>query len=166
MLDDFLALIYKELIKGKIKDLKKGNPYSLKEKCSLELITKLDSVLGKFFKYIFYMFLLLILFKINIYLATLILTCFIFYKKLINKEIKESFKNKTSSLKSIFNEVVQDTTKLKVKSILVIVILLNFSTYTKFLLIILVTLLVFTINEIYSNIKNITSNSFNERFSK
>ncbi|SHH12734.1 hypothetical protein [Tepidibacter thalassicus] len=166
MLNDFLNLIYKEFIKSRVKNLKNTNSYSLKQKCSIELIAKLDDILCNIFKFILCMFIFIVLFKLNVYLGILILGGFILYKKIVNEEFEEEFKNKSLNFKYILNEILKDNTKLKMKSILVIVILLNFSTYTKFYLTILITLLIFTIKDIYSNIKNIPTKFFNEKFSK
>ncbi|CAH2212707.1 hypothetical protein [Tepidibacter aestuarii] len=166
MLNNFVGLIYKELIKGKIKDLKKVNKYSIKRKDDIDIIKKIDSLLAKIAKYILNIFIFLIMVKINIYISTVALIGFVFYKKIINDRFKENMKNRTCSLKKLFDEVVKENSKLKIKTIMVMFILMQFSDYTKLYIGIIVTLLVFTINDIYSNIKNINENTFQGRLSK
>ncbi|WP_099187886.1 hypothetical protein [Tepidibacter mesophilus] len=165
-MNNFVGLIYKELIKVKIKDLKKVNKYSIKKKDNIDIIKKIDKLLAKIAKYILNIFVFLIMVKINIYMSTVILIGFLFYKKIITDAIKENMKNRTLSWKKLFDEVVKENSKLKIKTIMVMFVLMQFSNYTKLYMGIILTLLVFTMNDIYSNIKNINENTFKERFSK
>ncbi len=166
MLSNFVGLIYKELIKGKIKDLKKVNEYSIKKKEDLNIIKKVDRLLSKIAKYILNIFVFLIMVKINIYISTVFLIGFVFYKKIINDNVKENMKNRTCSLKKLFDEMIKENSKLKMKTVMVMFILMQFSNYTKLYMAIIVILLVFTMKDIYSNIKNINENTFQEKFSK
>jgi len=166
MLSNFVGLIYKELIKGKIKDLKKVNKYSIKKKGDIDIIKRIDSLLGKIAKYALNIFIFLIMVKINIYASTVFLVGFIFYKKIINDNVKESMKNRTFSVKKLFDEVVKENSKLKIKTVMVMFILMQFSDYTKLYMGIIMILLVFTMNDIYSNIKNINENTFQQKLSK
>ncbi|MCT4507486.1 MAG: hypothetical protein N4A48_01785 [Tepidibacter sp.] len=166
MLNNFVGLIYKELIKGKIKDLKKVNKYSINKKEDIDIIKKIDSLLAKIAKYILNIFVFLIMVKINIYVSTVFLIGFIFYKKIITHNFKENMKNKTFSLKRVFDEVIKENSKLKIKTVMVMFILMQFSDYTKLYMGIIITLLVFTINDIYSNIKNMNENTFQQKLSK
>ena len=166
MLGNFVGLIYKELIKGKIKDLKKVNKYSIKNKEDLNIIKRIDRLLAKIAKYVLNIFIFLIMVKINIYLSTVFLIGFVFYKKIINDSVKENMKNRTFSSKKLFDEVVKENSKLKIKTVMVMFILMQFSDYTKLYMGIIMILLVFTMNDIYSNIKNINENTFQQKLSK
>ncbi|MEJ8554936.1 hypothetical protein [Tepidibacter sp. Z1-5] len=166
MLSNFVGLIYKELIKGKIKDLKKLNQYNIKKKEDFNIIKRIDNFLARIAKYLLNIFIFLIMVKINIYISTVFLIGFLFYKKIINDNIKENMKNRTFSLKKLFDEVIKENSKLKIKTIMVMFILMQFSNYTKLYMGIIVVLLVFTMKDIYSNIKNINENTFQERLSK
>ncbi|WFD09192.1 hypothetical protein [Tepidibacter hydrothermalis] len=166
MLSNFVGLIYKELIKGKIKDLKKVNKYSIKKKEDIDVIKKIDNLLGKIAKYVLNIFIFLIMVKINIYVSIVFLIGFVFYKKIITDTVKENMKNRTFSLKKLLDEVVKENSKLKIKTVMVMFILMQFSDYTKLYMGIIMILLVFTMNDIYSNIKNINENTFQQKLSK
>lgn len=166
MLGNFVGLIYKELIKGKIKDLKKVNKYSIKNKEDLNIIKRIDRLLAKIAKYVLNIFIFLIMVKINIYVSTVFLIGFVFYKKIINDSVKENMKNRTFSSKKLFDEVIKENSKLKIKTVMVMFILMQFSDYTKLYMGIIMILLVFTMNDIYSNIKNINENTFQQKLSK
>ncbi len=155
MLNDFVELVYKEIVKGKLKDLKKNNPYSLNEKSRLKLIHSIDSIFSKIVKILFLLVLIAILIMINAHLIFVVLLIHFIYKKYIENGLK----NQNLVLKAKVKEVLQDNIKLKIKGLFIIMIMLNFSRYKKFYMMIIITLLVFTINDIYSNIKNIKKSS-------
>lgn len=153
-MDDFLELIYTSVVKGKLNNLPKSNKYNLKDNSNLKVINRIDNVMGNFMKFMIFFIIISLFLKFSIYSVILALMSYFSFTKLINVNlIKERFKNKSSDFKYKMNEVFKDNAKLKIKGLLIILILLNFSVYKKFYMMIFVALLVFTMNDIYSNIK-------------
>ncbi|MCR8745392.1 hypothetical protein [Romboutsia lituseburensis] len=157
MINGIIKLFYSEIVKTKMKGMP-SNDYRLRDECKeiRNITLKIDSLFFKCIKLMFAIILLILAFNINLVFG--IGMCFIeivylIYKIKLERQIKESIENVKNNIE--LPKINIDSQKSRA-GINVLITLLLIGLITGFNIAIILSFMVvfvFTINDIYSNIK-------------
>lgn len=157
MINGIIKLFYSEIVKTRMKGMP-SSEYKLRDECKeiRNITLKIDSIFLKFIKLIIAMIILMLAFNVNTIfgIGTFLLEiAYITYKIKLENKVRESIEN----IKNNIELPKMDSVSEKSKSGLnVLITLLLIGLITKFNIIIVasfITVFVFTIKDIYSNIK-------------
>ncbi|KXZ39528.1 hypothetical protein SAMN05661008_01757 [Alkalithermobacter thermoalcaliphilus JW-YL-7 = DSM 7308] len=154
MISGLIDLMYKEVIKTRLNQMEKVDPCSVKVKHNTKIVNKIDNVTIKFIKLGLCLLFFSIIFRGNIYLSTISFLIYLIYRKMYKRKIN-SYLNLTKTKVQVKTKpVFTESIKNKIKGMFIILILLTFSQYKGFYVAILMIVFMFTILDIYSNIKS------------
>ncbi|OPJ56836.1 hypothetical protein [Alkalithermobacter paradoxus] len=155
MINALVDLMYKEVVKGKLKDIQEKKEYDINIKYDTKIIKIIDSILLRLIKMGLFVLLISLIFKGNIYYIVFGLAGYIAYRKFDKGNIKGYVTNKKNDIKNKTDIFLKESTKSKLKGLMIILILFNFSQYKMIYIAIFAVVFIFTILDIYSNIKNV-----------
>jgi hypothetical protein len=161
MISGLLKLFYSEIVKSRIKDLTKKE-YEIKQQPIGEVSAKVDNILGKALKYFATVVGILIAFNFNIFFglgAMVILMLYTYYKVFLEDNFKDNIKENMGNIKSNIEgtsqKIVTDNIKPKLNALTIILLIGLFTDFNIVCILSFLTVFVFTIKDLYSNIKNI-----------
>ena len=165
MINGLLKLFYSEIVKSRIKDLTKKE-YTIKDHPIQQVSAKVDNILAKALKYCLAVVGILIAFNLSILFgigAMAILMLYTYYKVFvedkfkenIRENIKENMENIKSNIEGTSQKIVTDNIKPKLNALIIILIIGLFTDFNIVSTLAFLTVFVFTIKDLYSNIKNI-----------
>lgn len=161
MISGLLKLFYSEIVKSRIKDLT-NKQYEIKQQPIGEVSAKVDNILGKALKYFATVVGILIAFNLNIFFglgAMAILMLYTYYKVFLEDNFKENIKenmgNIRNNIEGTSQKIVTDNIKPKLNALTIILIIGLFTDFNIICILSFLTVFVFTIKDLYSNIKNI-----------
>lgn len=165
MINGLVKLFYSEIVKSRIKDLTKKE-YEIKKQPIQEVSAKVDNILGKALKYFATVVGILIAFNLNIFFglgAMAILMLYTYYKVFLEDQFKENIKenikenvgNIKSNIEGTSQKIVTDNIKPKLNALMIILLIGLFTNFNIVCILSFIIVFVFTIKDLYSNIKNI-----------
>ena len=156
-MDDFLDFVYSFAVKKKLSDLPKKDISDFKKNPSTKVVKALDFVLAPLIKFTIFLLIISFFIKVNIFIIAISMLIFFGFKKQINNiyiDLKSKAVKHISNIKILCNKTITEKVKLKLEGMAIILILMSFSSFKKLCISIFIILLLFTISDIYSNIKN------------
>ncbi len=157
MINGIIKLFYSEIVKTKMKGMSNCE-YKLRDECKeiRNITLKIDSIFLKFIKLMIAMIILVLAFNVNTIFGVgtfLLEIAYIIYKIKLENKIRESIDNLKNNIELPKIDIISEKSK---SGLNVLITLLLIGLITKFNIIIVVsfiTVFVFTIKDIYSNIK-------------
>lgn len=157
MINGIIKLFYSEIVKTKMRSMASGE-YNLNEggKEIQSITLKIDSVFFKTVKFFMGFLILIIAFNINTILGIgtfLVEFAYIKYRKSLEIEIKEKIEAIKNNIEETTEKLVSERNKDKINALITLLLI---GVFTKFNIIIIssfVILFIFTIKDIYSNIR-------------
>lgn len=157
MINGIIRLFYSEIVKTKIKNLPSSEYELRKEGKDIQNITlKIDSVFFKALKFIIGIFALIIAFDIKIILGIEVLlleVAYFFYKRKIEVNVKEHIENMKNSIEITRENILDDRGKSGINALIILIIIGVLTGFNTILVISFLTVFLFTIKHICSNIK-------------
>lgn len=161
MISGLLKLFYSEVVKSRISDLKKKE-YEIKENPIREVAAKVDDVFGKILKYLTALVIILISFNLSVLFgigSMAILMLYTYYKVFLQDKFRENIKENMEVIKNNIEgtsqKIVTDSIKPKLNALIIILLIGLFTDFNLVSILAFLTVFVFTIKDLYSNIKNI-----------
>lgn len=157
MINGIIKLFYCEVVKTKMKSMP-SNEYKLREECEefRNITLKIDSILFKAIKLILSIIILYIAFNISFILALgtlLVEIAYLIYKIKLEKQVRTSIKNIKNNIEIPNINKINEKGKSGI-NVLITLLLIGFITgFNLIIMLSFVVVFVFTINNIYSNIK-------------
>ncbi|WP_296645331.1 hypothetical protein [Romboutsia sp. 13368] len=157
MINGLIKLFYSEVVKGNMKKMPKGE-YSLKDeyKGIKNLTFKIDNIALKSIKFMLGLTILILSFEINTILGIgvfLIEFLYIVYKKSLEKHVLDKIKNFKDNIEFPTLDILSEKGKSGI-NILIIFLILGITTKFNWAIVLSFTVVfLFTIKDIYSNIK-------------
>ena len=161
MVNGIIKLFYSEVVKSKMKSMPSKDYNIRKEfKDISDMAAKIDAFFMIAFKILIFLIVLIISLKINILFGiglTLILATYGFGKLHISTKLKNQFKYEVKNIKNNFessNKIVfTDSIKQKINILTCLLFIGLFSDFKYVVIACFIVVFVFTIKDIYSNIK-------------
>jgi len=161
MISGLLKLFYSEVVKSRIKDMTKKE-YTIKEHPIQQVSAKVDDVLGRSLKYFTVVVGILIAFNLSVLFgigSMAILMLYTYYKVFLEENFKENIKENVGVIKSNIEgtsqRIVTDNIKPKINALIIILLIGLFTDFNVVSILCFITVFIFTIKDLYSNIKNI-----------
>ena len=157
MINGIIKLFYSEIVKTKMRNMK-SDSYTLREECQeIKNITlRIDSIFFKLIKLILGMGILVIAFNIDLILGIgtfLVEFSYIIYKRNLEYQIKENLENIKNNIETSTTNIINGQAKIYI-NLLISLLLLGILTKFNYLIVIsFMIVFLFTIKDIYSNIK-------------
>lgn len=161
MINGIIKLFYSEIVKSKIKNMP-NKEYSLKEEYKVisSLFNKIDNIFSNIFKILFSLIIVLIALNINTIFGIgtgIILITYIIHKLYIEPRLENKFKNSMESIKNNIEETSKSEIVLNIKpkiySLISLLLIGLFSSFNLIIIVCFAIVFIFTIKDIYSNIK-------------
>ncbi len=157
MINGIIKLFYSEVVKTNIKKMPNGE-YSLKDEYKeiKNLTLKIDSLVLKTIKFMIGIITLILAFEINTILGVglfLIEFLYIIYKKNLEQRILESIKHLKDNVEMTTLDVLTDRGKSGINILITLLILGLITNFNWSIMISFIVVFLFTIKDIYSNIK-------------
>lgn len=157
MINGIIKLFYSEIVKTKMKGMSSSD-YKLRDECKdiRNITLKIDSVFLKIIKLIMAMAILILAFNVNIILGIgtfLVEVAYIIYKVKLENQVREAIKDLKDNVELPKMNPVSERSK---SGINVLITLLMIGLISKFNIVIVASFIlvfIFTIKDIYSNIK-------------
>ncbi len=157
MINGIIRLFYSEIVKTKIKNLPSSEYELRKEGKDIQNITlRIDSVFFKALKIIIGIFALIIAFDIKIILGIEVLlleVAYFFYKRKLEVNVKEHIENMKNSIEITRENILDDRGKSGINALIILIIIGVLTGFNTILVISFLTVFLFTIKHICSNIK-------------
>lgn len=157
MINGIIKLFYSEVVKVNIKKMPKGE-YLLKDEYKeiKNLTLKIDSLAFKIIKFMIAIITLVLAFEINIKLGIglfLIEFLYIIYKRNLEQRISDNINNLKSNINISKLDIFSDIGKSYINIMLTFIILGFVTNFNWSIVISMIVVFLFTIKDIYSNIK-------------
>ncbi|MEF9991025.1 MAG: hypothetical protein RRZ84_01295 [Romboutsia sp.] len=157
MINGIIKLFYSEVVKTKMKTMPSSS-YELREECrELKNITlKIDSIFFKMIKFIIGVSILIIAFNISLIFGIgmfLVEVAYVIYKRNIEQQVKESIDNIKNNIEINSISMISDRGRSGINVLLILLSIGIFSSFNWAIVLSFVTVFLFTIKDIYSNIK-------------
>ena len=157
MINGIIKLFYSEVVKTNIKKMPNGE-YSLKDEYKeiKNLTLKIDSLVLKTIKFMIGIITLILAFEINTILGLglfLIEFLYIIYKKNLEQRILESIKNLKDNVEMTTLDILTDRGKSGINILITLLILGFITNFNWSIVISFIVVFLFTMKDIYSNIK-------------
>lgn len=160
MINGIIKLFYSEVVKTKMKgmscsDYKIRDEYKEIKNISL----KIDSMFFKFLKFIMGSIILILAFNINIIFGIgtfLVEVAYIVYKKMLEQQVKmsiDTLKNNINSIELPKVNVVTERSKSQINILIALLVIGLLTSFNWSVIISFIVVFIFTIKDIYSNIK-------------
>lgn len=157
MINGIIRLFYSEIVKTKIKNLPSSEYELRKEGKDIQNITlRIDSVFFKALKFIIGIFALIVAFDIKIILGIEVLlleVAYFFYKRKLEVNVKEYIENMKNSIEVTRDNVLDEKGKSGINVLITLIIIGVLTGFNTILVISFLTVFLFTIKHICSNIK-------------
>lgn len=157
MINGIIRLFYSEIVKTKIKNLPSSEYELRKEGKDIQNITlRIDSVFFKALKIIIGIFALIVAFDIKIILGIEVLlleVAYFFYKRKLEVNVKEHIENMKNSIEITRENILDDRGKSRINALITLIIIGVLTGFNTILVISFLTVFLFTIKHICSNIK-------------
>lgn len=157
MINGIIRLFYSEIVKTKIKNLPSSEYELRKEGKDIQNITlRIDSVFFKALKIIIGIFALIVAFDIKIILGIEVLLleiAYFFYKRKLEVNVKEYIENMKNSIEVTRDNVLDEKGKSGINVLITLIIIGVLTGFNTILVISFLTVFLFTIKHICSNIK-------------
>ena len=157
MINGIIRLFYSEIVKTKIKNLPSSEYELRKEGKDIQNITlRIDSVFFKALKFIIGIFALIVAFDIKIILGIEVLlleVAYFFYKRKLEVNVKEHIENMKNSIEITRENILDDRGKSGINALITLIIIGVLTGFNTILVISFLTVFLFTIKHICSNIK-------------
>lgn len=157
MINGIIRLFYSEIVKTKIKNLPSSEYELRKEGKDIQNITlRIDSVFFKALKFIIGIFALIVAFDIKIILGIEVLlleVAYFFYKRKLEVNVKEHIENMKNSIEITRENILDDRGKSRINALITLIIIGVLTGFNTILVISFLTVFLFTIKHICSNIK-------------
>lgn len=157
MINGIIRLFYSEIVKTKIKNLPSSEYELRKEGKDIQNITlRIDSVFFKALKFIIGIFALIVAFDIKIILGIEVLLleiAYFFYKRKLEVNVKEYIENMKNSIEVTRDNVLDEKGKSGINVLITLIIIGVLTGFNTILVISFLTVFLFTIKHICSNIK-------------
>lgn len=157
VINGIIKLFYSEVVKAKMKSMP-SQEYTLRDECKdLKNITlKIDSVFFKGIKLIIGLAVLLISININIVLGVgtfLVEAAYIVYKRNIEQQVKDRIDEIKNNLGTTSIDIVSDKGKSGINVLIILLVIGILTSFNWAIILSFITVFMFTIKDIYSNIK-------------
>lgn len=157
MINGIIKLFYSEVVKTNIKKMPIGE-YSLKDEYKeiKNLTLKIDSLMLKIIKFMAGIITLILAFEINTILGIglfLIEILYVIYKRNLEQQILENIKNLKDNVEMTTLDILTDRGKSGINILITLLILGLITNFNWSIVITFIVVFLFTIKDIYSNIK-------------
>lgn len=157
MINGIIKLFYSEVVKTNIKKMPIGE-YSLKDEYKeiKNLTLKIDSLMLKIIKFMAGIITLILAFEINTILGIglfLIEILYVIYKRNLEQQILENIKNLKDNVEMTTLGILTDRGKSGINILITLLILGLITNFNWSIVISFIVVFLFTIKDIYSNIK-------------
>lgn len=157
MINGIIKLFYSEVVKTNIKKMPIGE-YSLKDEYKeiKNLTLKIDSLMLKIIKFMAGIITLILAFEINTILGIglfLIEILYVIYKRNLEQQILENIKNLKDNVEMTTLDILTDRGKSGINILITLLILGLITNFNWSIVISFIVVFLFTIKDIYSNIK-------------
>ena len=157
MISGIIKLFYSEVVKTNIKKMPNGE-YSLKDEYKeiKNFTLKIDSLVFKTIKFMIGIIILILAFEINTILGIglfLIEFLYIIYKRNLEQQILDSIKNLKDNVEMTTLDVLTDRGKSGINILITLLILGLITNFNCSIVISFIVVFLFTMKDIYSNIK-------------
>ena len=157
MINGIIKLFYSEVVKTKIKNLP-SSEYELKDEYKdIQNITlKIDSIFFKVLKFIFGVFILVMSFKMKFILGVEVLLLeitYLIYKRNLEARVKESIESIRNSIEITATNILDEKGKSGINILASLIIIGILTGFNYIIVISFLTVFLFTIKHICSNIK-------------
>lgn len=160
MINGIIKLFYSEVVKTKMKGMSSSDYKIRDEYKEIKNITlKIDSMFFKCLKLIMGSIILILAFNINILFGIgtfLVEIAYIVYKKMLEKQVKmsiDTIKNNINSIELPKVNVVTERSKSQINILITLLVIGLLTSFNWSIVISFVVVFIFTIKDIYSNIK-------------
>lgn len=157
MINGIIKLFYSEVVKTNIKKMPIGE-YSLKDEYKeiKNLTLKIDSLMLKIIKFMAGIITLILAFEINTILGIglfLIEILYVIYKRNLEQQILDNIKNLKDNVEMTTLDILTDRGKSGINILITLLILGLITNFNWSIVISFIVVFLFTIKDIYSNIK-------------
>ena len=157
MINGIIKLFYSEVVKVNIKKMPNGE-YSLKDEYKKinNLTLKIDNLAFKIIKFMSILVTLFLVFQINIKLGIglfLIGILYIIYKKNLEKQVLDNINNLKNNINIPKSDILSDVANSGINILTTFIILGFLTSFNWSIVISFIVVFLFTIKDIYSNIK-------------
>lgn len=157
MINGIIKLFYSEVVKTNIKKMPIGE-YSLKDEYKeiKNLTLKIDSLMLKIIKFMVGIITIILAFEINTILGIglfLIEILYVIYKRNLEQQILENIKNLKDNVEMTTLDILTDRGKSGINILITLLILGLITNFNWSIVISFIVVFLFTIKDIYSNIK-------------
>lgn len=157
MINGLIKLFYSEIVKTNIKKMPSGE-YALKEQYKeiKNLTVKIDSLALKSIKLILCMMILILSFEINTILGIgvfLIEFLYIIYKRSLEKQILDKIENLKKNIEIPTLDILTEKGKSGINTLIILLMLGIITNFNWSIVLSFIVVFLFTIKDIYSNIK-------------
>lgn len=157
MINGIIKLFYSEIVKTKINGMPDGE-YTLRQECKeiRNITLKIDSAFLKILKLIIGMILLILSFKIDVVLGIgifLVELTYIVYKIKLEEQIIKSIENLRNNIELPRISMLSEKAKSGINSLIILLVIGLITNFNWIIIISFVFVFLFTIKDIYSNIK-------------
>lgn len=160
MINGIIKLFYSEVVKTKMKGMSSSDYKIRDEYKEIKNITlKIDSMFFKCLKLIMGSIILILAFNINILFGIgtfLVEIAYIVYKRMLEKQVKmsiDTIKNNINSIELPKVNVVTERSKSQINILITLLVIGLLTSFNWSIVISFVVVFIFTIKDIYSNIK-------------
>ena len=157
MFNGLIKLFYSEIVKTNIKKMPSGK-YALKDNVKIieNVTVKIDSLALKSIKLILCMMILILSFEINTILGVgvfLIEYLYIIYKRSLEKQILDKIENLKKNIEIPTLDILTEKGKSGINTLIILLMLGIITNFNWSIVLSFIVVFLFTIKDIYSNIK-------------
>ena len=157
MINGLIKLFYSEIVKTNIKKMPSGK-YALKDNVKIieNVTVKIDSLALKSIKLILCIMILILSFEINTILGIgvfLIEFLYIIYKRNLEKQILDKIENLKKNIEIPTLDILTEKGKSGINTLIILLMLGIITNFNWSILLSFIVVFLFTIKDIYSNIK-------------
>jgi len=157
VINGIIKLFYSEVVKTKIKNMQ-NNEYTFREEYEdiRNITLKVDSLFFKTIKFIVGILLLAISFEINVKFAMgvlLIEVAYLLYKFKLESQVLEAISDIKNNIELPSIDIISERGKLDINALIIILLIGLITNFNWSIVISFIVVFIFTIKDIYSNIK-------------
>ena len=157
MINGIIKLFYSEVVKTKIKNMQ-NNEYTFREEYEdiRNITLKVDSLFFKIIKFMVGILLLAISFEINIKFAMgvlLIEVAYLLYKFKLESQVLEAISDIKSNIEFPSIDIISERGKSGINALIILLLIGLITNFNWSIVISFIVVFIFTIKDIYSNIK-------------
>jgi len=157
VINGIIKLFYSEVVKTKIKNMQ-HNEYTFREEYEdiRNITLKVDSLFFKIIKFMVGILLLAISFEINIKFAIgvlLIEVAYLLYKFKLESQVLEAISDIKSNIEFPSIDIISDRGKSGINALIILLLIGLITNFNWSIVISFIVVFIFTIKDIYSNIK-------------